>query len=46
MTRKVNFADEWLAEAYMETDYSKLSDKDFENTLKQFLAYQIIAGGK
>lgn len=44
ITKKVNANDEWLAEAYMETDYSKLTDKDFERTIRNFLAYQITYG--
>lgn len=36
--------DEWLCEAYMETDYSNLSDAIFQNTLNNFLAYQIKEG--
>ena len=36
--------DEWLAEAYMETDYSTLSEKDFESTLRDYLAYKIKNG--
>lgn len=38
--------DEWLCEAYMDTDYSTLNQKDFENTVRDFLAYQLIAGGR
>lgn len=41
VTKEVTFEDEWLAEAYMETDYSKLSGEDFEKTIREFLAYQI-----
>lgn len=45
ITKEVGFEDEWLAEAYMETDYSKLSGEDFEKTIREFLAY-MIANGK
>ena len=31
--------DEWLAEAYVETDYSKLTDDDFERTLKKYALF-------
>ena len=41
VTKQVTAKDEWLAEAYMETDYSKLSDSDFEQTIRDFLAYKI-----
>lgn len=33
----VTAADEWCAEAYMETDYSKLSKENFLKTLKSFV---------
>ncbi len=42
--RKVTHEDEWLAEAYMETDYSTLTDADFERTIRNFIAYQIANG--
>lgn len=32
-------SDEWCAEAYMETDYSKLSREDFEMSLKEFVYF-------
>ncbi len=28
----------------METDYSKITEKDFEQTIRDFLAYQIMTG--
>lgn len=31
--------DEWCAEAYMETDYTKLSDSDFERKIKEYIAF-------
>jgi type I restriction-modification system DNA methylase subunit len=34
--------DEWCVEAYMETDYSKLTEKDFERTLKDFVAFKFL----
>lgn len=37
--RAVTYEDEWLAEAYMETDYSKLTDADFERTIRDYYAY-------
>ncbi len=36
--------DEWLCEAYMKTDYSKLCEADFQQTLNNYLAYQIKEG--
>lgn len=41
---KVSFEDEWLAEAYMETDYSKLTEADFQQTLNEYLAYLMREG--
>ena len=41
---KVSWQDEWLAEAYMETDYSVLSSSDFEQTIRNHLAYLISSG--
>lgn len=37
--RKVTYKDEWLCEAYMETDYSSLCTNDFEQTIRDYLAY-------
>ena len=39
--KNVNYDDEWLSEAYMETDYSQLREDDFINTLQEFLAFKI-----
>lgn len=44
VTRAVTADDEWLCEAYMETDYSTLTQADFEKTIRDFLAYQISSG--
>ena len=44
MTKQITAQDEWLAEAYMETDYSSLKDEDFEQTIRDFLAYEISTG--
>ena len=43
-THKVNGDDEWLCEAYMKTDYSKLTEEDFQQTINDFLAYLIQSG--
>lgn len=40
----VNHDDEWLCEAYMKTDYSKLTQADFEQTIRSFLAYKVETG--
>ena len=39
--KSVSANDEWCAEAYMETDYSTLSQKDFEKTIKEYIAFQV-----
>ena len=36
--------DEWLCEAYMKTDYSTLSEADFQRTLNSYLAYLVKEG--
>ena len=41
---KVKDADEWLCEAYMETDYSNLSARDFEVTVRDYVAYLVKNG--
>jgi type I restriction enzyme M protein len=34
--------DEWCAEAFMETDYSTLTQADFEKELKKYVAFKIL----
>lgn len=41
----VSGEDEWLCEAYMKTDYSSLTDKNFEQTIRNYYSYLIRAGG-
>ena len=36
--------DEWCAEAYMKTDYSNLSQKNFQETLNNYLSYLVREG--
>ena len=36
--------DEWLCGAYMETDYTTLTDGDFQQTINDYLAYLVKAG--
>ena len=40
LKKKINIKDEALAEAYIETDYSKLTDDDFERTLKKYALFK------
>ncbi|RCS93584.1 SAM-dependent DNA methyltransferase [Brachybacterium alimentarium] len=42
--QEVTHNDEWLVEAYMETDYSKLIVDDFQATLNNYLAYLVKEG--
>jgi hypothetical protein len=39
----VGAKDEWCAEAYMETDYSQLSQSSFEESVKKFIAFNLIS---
>lgn len=43
-TQKMSGNDEWLCEAYMETDYSKLTEQDFQQTINDYLAYLVKEG--
>lgn len=38
--------DEWLCEAYMETDYSTLTESDFQQTVNDYLAFLVKMGVK
>jgi len=38
----VTHKDEWCVEAYMETDYSKLNQADFEKKLKEYVAFKFL----
>jgi len=42
--KAVKYSDEWLCEAYMKTDYSKLTQDDFQKTVNNYLAYLVKAG--
>ena len=44
VTKQVTAEDEWLAEAYMDTDYSKLKEEDFQVVLNQYLGYLMSNG--
>lgn len=41
---KVTGESEWLCEAYMKTDYSKLTEQDFQQTINDYLAYLVKEG--
>ena len=40
--RSVTAKDEWCAEAYMQTDYSKLAKDDFIKTIKNYVVYEFL----
>lgn len=42
----VSAKDEWLCEAYMKTDYSKLTVNDFQQTINDYLAYLVKSGDR
>lgn len=39
VTKKVSAKDEWVAESYMETDYSNLTEDDFKRILHEFISF-------
>jgi len=39
--KAVKWDDEWLCEAYMETDYTILTQNDFQETVNNYLAYLV-----
>lgn len=40
----VSWQNEWLCEAYMETDYSRLTKNSFQQTVNNYLAYLVKTG--
>lgn len=42
VTRKVTAADEWCAEAYMETDYSRITQADFERVIRNYAVFRLL----
>lgn len=43
--RRVTVQDEWCAEAYLETDYSTLTQDDFVRELKRYAIFKLISEG-
>ena len=41
VTKHVTAEDEWCAEAYMETDYSTLTERDFILKLRDYAAFLV-----
>ena len=44
INKAVKPADEWCAEAYMETDYSSLTIDDFIENIRDFISYKVKTG--
>lgn len=42
VTKYVTAADEWIAEAYMETDYTKITKEEFELTVKNYAIFKLL----
>lgn len=40
----VSYKDEWLCEAYMKVDFSKMTKDDFSKTIRDYLAFEIKHG--
>jgi type I restriction-modification system DNA methylase subunit len=40
VAKEVKETDEWCAEAYMETDYSELTEADFTEVVKKYVSYR------
>jgi len=40
--KTVKWNEEWLCEAYMETDYTKLTQNEFKSSVRKYLAYLIL----
>lgn len=43
--QQVDAEDEWVAEAYMETDYSGIDEKDFERVLLDYAPFTLRGAG-
>lgn len=44
VTHTVSANDEWCVEAYMSTDYTKLTQDDFEKVVKNYAIYRLLGG--
>jgi len=40
--KRVTSDDEWCAEAYLETDYTKLTHADFEKIVRNYAIYKLV----
>ena len=41
---KINYQDEWLAEAYLETDYEQLTEENFIQSIRDYIAFKVKNG--
>jgi type I restriction-modification system DNA methylase subunit len=41
--KEVSINDEWCAEAYMETDYSTLTEADFDQKIREYCAFKLLS---
>ena len=46
VVKSVTAADEWCAEAYMETDYSRIGQADFEKVVRDYAVYRLLSCGE
>lgn len=44
--QRVTAEDEWCAEAYMDTDYTKISRRDFERVVRDYAVYRLLGGNE
>ncbi|MGL4367340.1 MAG: HsdM family class I SAM-dependent methyltransferase [Brevinemataceae bacterium] len=44
--QQVTGDDEWCAEAYMETDYTQLTQEDFKETLRKYASFLVMQGDR
>jgi type I restriction enzyme M protein len=44
--RHVGAADEWVAEAYLETDYTALTAEDFSRVVREYAIFEAVTGGE
>ncbi len=42
VTQYVTAQDEWCAEAHMETDYSKITQEDFEEVVRNYAVFKLL----
>jgi type I restriction-modification system DNA methylase subunit len=45
VAQAVTADDEWCAEAYMETDYSRITREDFEQTVRNYAVFKLLGAG-